>query len=147
MSPAPPPDGGSAAWLRVFAYSLCCIGTLGVHYAFGPFYTLLLDEFGSSPASTAFVGSLSVGLMDGLGMFSGMLIERIGYRRTCLLGAVVASTGMALSAAANSLWQLYLTYGLIVGIGTSMSFMAPIVLMNRWFTRRLAESAPDAHLE
>ena len=135
-----PPNGGASAWLRVAAYAVVCIGTLGVQYAFGPFYTLLLEEFGSPPAATSFVGSLCVGLMDSLAVFSGMLIERIGSSRTCILGAIIASSGMALSACTTRLWHLYITYGVIVGVGTSMAFMSPIVLMSQWFTTRLALS-------
>ena len=134
----PPPDGGAAAWVRVGAYALVCIATLGVQYSFSPFYALLLEELASPPAATAFVGSLSIGLMDGLACFSGMIIERFGARLTCLAGAVLASAGMAASAAASSLVSLYLTYGLLVGCGSSLAFMSPIVLMSRWFTKRLA---------
>lgn len=133
-----PPDGGCAAWLRVFAYALICICTLGVQYAFSPLYALLLTELGSPPAETAFVGSLSTGLMDGLAIFSGMAVERWGYQRTCIVGALLCSGGLAAAAVSSELWQLYLTYGVMLGIGCSLSLFSGIVIMNRWFQRNLA---------
>ena len=91
MGSTPPPNGGPRAWLRVAAYAVACFGTLGVQYAFSPLYALLLEELGSSPAPTAFVGSLSTAIMDGSGALSGVLIERYGSRRVCLAGAVCHS--------------------------------------------------------
>ena len=126
--------------MRVVAYALVCFATLGVQYSYSPIYALLLEELQTPPAATAFVGSLSVGLMDGLGPISGLAIERFGPRRTCIAGSVICGGGMMASAAASELWHFYFTYGLIVGVGTSLSFMAPIVLMNRWFKKRLALS-------
>ena len=144
MSGASPavPNGGAAAWLRVAAYFTVCLGTLGLAYAFGPLYVELLKEpaFGGNPSATAFVGSLCSGLMDMLAVFSGLVIERYGARRTCMIGAVLASSGFALGAAATQLWHLYLTVGILGGTWISLSLMAPIVLMNRWFDTRLSRS-------
>ena len=140
MAPAigPPPDGGVSAWLRVLAYAIICITTLGVQYAFSPLYALLLVELGSPPAETAFVGSLSTGLMDGCGALSGIALERFGYRKTCIMGALMASSGMAIASVCTELWQLYLSYGVLLGIGSSLAFFAPIVIINYWFSRRLS---------
>ena len=38
------PNGGRAAWLRVAAYSLMGVATLGVHYLFGALYVVLLED-------------------------------------------------------------------------------------------------------
>ena len=132
-----PPDGGCAAWLRVFAYALVCICTLGVQYAFSPLYALLLVEMGSPPAETAFVGSLSTGLMDGLAIFAGIAVERFGSQRTCVAGALLCSSGLVLAALSTELWQLFLTYGVLLGTGSSLSLFSALALMNRWFDRNL----------
>lgn len=138
MTAARPPDGGCAAWLRVFAYALVCICTLGVQYAFSPLYALLLIELGSYPAETAFVGSLSTGLMDGLAIFSGIAIERYGCQRVCVAGSLLCAGGLGLAALCTRLWQLYLCYGVLLGIGCSLALFSAIMLMNRWFSRNLA---------
>ena len=38
------PNGGRAAWLRVAAYALMGVATLGVHYLFGALYVVLLED-------------------------------------------------------------------------------------------------------
>ena len=141
-----PPDGGADAWLCVLGYFLVCIGTLGVQYAYGTLYSELLNALGGSPGGTAFVGSLCAGLMDGLGAVSGIVISRIGSRRACVLGCFLSVSGTAASAAATRLWHLYLTYGLVAGVGQSLAFFAPIVLMPHWFSLRLARAHALANL-
>ena len=132
------PDGGCAAWTRVVAYAVICTSTLGVMYAFSPLYALLLDELQSPPFATAFVGSLASGMMDGTSVLTGIMIERFGYRKTCMAGGLIASGGMAFSAFATELWQLYLSFGLGMGLGISLAFFPPIVLMSSWFDKRLS---------
>jgi MFS family permease len=78
--------------------------------------------------------------MDGCGPLAGIIIERWGYRKTCIVGALLSSGGMALAAFSTQLWMLYLTYGLVLGFGNSLAFFAPLVLMNRWFRKNLALS-------
>ena len=85
----------SCGWqrpLRLLGYWLVCVGTLGIQYAFAFIYAQLLDVFdGASPAEAATVGSLSTGLMDGLAALSGLVVQRLGSRRACLLGAFVSA--------------------------------------------------------
>ena len=142
----PPPDGGAQAWLRVFAYILCCLGSLGLQYGFGTLYVSLLDALGEGPAATALVGSLCAGGMDGFAFISGKTIEHFGSRQTCLLGMLLSVIGLASSAAATRTWHLYLSYGLVCGLGQSLAFFSPIVMMTRWFSTKLARAHAVANL-
>ena len=98
--------------------------TVGLHYAYGIFLVAFLEArpFIASRAALSGVGSLSTGLMLLGAAFSGALQSRIGAQRTVLFGAVVASAGLALSAAATQLWHLYAAFGVLVGIGHSLTF-------------------------
>ena len=52
----------------VAGYWLICVGSIGVQYAFGLTYVLIMATFpDTSRADTALVGSLCAGLMEGLG--------------------------------------------------------------------------------
>jgi MFS family permease len=110
-----------------------------MQYAFGPIFVMLLKSLGGGRSITALVGSLAVGIMDGVGgIFSGWFVLRIGARRTCILGAFLATLGWGLSALVEESWQLLLSYSLIVGVGHSLSLYAAVMTTNRWFSRRLA---------
>ncbi|KAG8463810.1 hypothetical protein KFE25_004083 [Diacronema lutheri] len=134
----PPPDGGSAAWLRLAAYWLVCAGTLGLQYTSGLLLVELLAEFGKGRAQTAIVGSASTGVMDFFGFFVGDVIVRLGERSTCLVGALLAGLGIIASAHATELWHLYITFSIVVGIGHSCALFAGIIVNNKWFLRRRA---------
>ena len=87
---------------------------------------------------TALVGSLSIGLMDGLGMVSGMLVLRYGSRCCCLVAAAVTALGWGLSALVAEPWQLLLTYSLLVGVGHSLALHSAVLCVGRWFSSKLA---------
>ena len=128
----------SASCQQLFAYWLVSFMTLGMQYAYGALYVQLLDQLDSTRDFLAFVGSLSIGVMDGSALLSGVLVQRLGSRRACWLGASVATVGWVLSAAVSRPWQLLLTYSLLVGAGMSLALNAAIMLMNLWFTKRLS---------
>ena len=94
-------DGGREAWLNVLGYAFICVGTLGAQYAFGALYAELLDALGGSPGATAFVGSLCAGMMLGGGGVSGVIVSRLGARRACMIGGLMAAAGTGLSALAT----------------------------------------------
>lgn len=102
----PPPDGGPAAWVRVFAYFGISAGTLGLQYASGLLMVELLSEFGRSRAATSAVGAASTGVMDFFGFVAGEVIVRLGERSTCMIGASLAGLGFIISAEASELWHL-----------------------------------------
>jgi hypothetical protein len=106
-----------AALQRLFGYWLVCIGSLGIQYAIGSIYVVVLDTFDSTRGEAALVGALCAGLMDGLGALSGVVVQQIGSRTACLLGALLACIGLAASAAAKVWWHLLFTFSLLVGVG------------------------------
>ena len=52
----------------------------------------------------------------------GPLIDRLGPRRVMLAGAVIAGVGFLALSLAKSLWMLYLTYGVLLGLGFAALF-------------------------
>ena len=111
---------------------------MGVVYAQGLLFAEWLDVFGESRAKTASVGTLATSVMEGSGVVAGMLIARFGERPCCLLGGLLAASGLLLSSFATQLWHLHLSYGLLVGFGHSLSLFSGVVLMNRWFSTHKA---------
>jgi len=134
------PDGGWRAWSVVFGYFLVCFSTLGVQWAYSAIYGELLRALDEGPALTALVGSLCMGVMEGFAVLAALTISRFGSQRACQIGGVLAVAGLLLSAACTSVWQLCLTFGIITGLGHSLAFFSPIVLMPRWFNTKLTRA-------
>ena len=51
-------------------------------------------------------------------------------------GALLTAVGLLLTAQATALWQLYIFYGFLVGVGASVPFILPFAVITRWFERR-----------
>src|SRR5262245_18129850 len=73
----------------------------------------------------------------GLGSFVwGMLSDRIGTRVVTAVGGGMLALGLVLSSQVTVLWQLYVTFGLVVGFAAG-AFYAPLTAtVSKWFTLR-----------
>lgn len=127
-------DGAAAT--RVAAYWGISAGTLGLQYAYGLLLVDLIAEFSSSRALVAAVGSAGTAVMELTSALGGWLIAQRGERIVCFTGAVCAGIGLATSASATALWQLFLTYSLLTGVGHSLALISGVVMCNRYFEKR-----------
>ncbi|XP_033095857.1 monocarboxylate transporter 12-like, partial [Anneissia japonica] len=74
--------------------------------------------------------------MVGEGPISSVMVSRWGPRIVTLIGASFATMGMVLSAFANGLPYLYITYGGLTGLGFGLSYLPCIVILGKFFERR-----------
>lgn len=99
---------------------------------FGIFFTHLIDEFGWNSAATSGAFSLTMLVQGLIGVATGRLTDRIGPRLALSLCGFFLGLGYILTSFTGSLWQFYLFYGFMTGIG--MSTMVPLVsTVARWF--------------
>ncbi|CAO3599801.1 unnamed protein product [Absidia cylindrospora] len=73
-----------------------------------------------------------------LGLFISPVIVRLGYRRTMMIGTVLAPLGLILASFATQLWHIYLSQGILFGIGATFVFSPSIGLPSQWFDKRRA---------
>jgi OFA family oxalate/formate antiporter-like MFS transporter len=71
-----------------------------------------------------------------LSPLQGYFIERFGVRSLCAIGGLLVATSWIVGAYAGSPLQLYLTYGLLGGLGTGIIYIGIIGLMVQWFPDR-----------
>lgn len=105
-------------------------------YTFGVFFKPLASDLGSSRAALS--GAYSLFMLNN-GIFSmvwGHLSDRFGPARTGVLSGFLMALGLALSSQVNSLWQFYLTYGLLAGIGMGGNFSIAMGTTARWFHKK-----------
>jgi len=108
----------------------------GTLYSFGVFFKPLLTEFGWTRAMTSSVFSLNMLLCGALAIVTGRLTDRIGPRPVITVGGFLLGLGYLLTSQIGSIGQLYLFYGVIIGIGMSGSYAPLVSTVARWFTRR-----------
>jgi MFS transporter, OFA family, oxalate/formate antiporter len=109
---------------------------IGTHVSFGIFFKPLLADYGWPRASLAGAHSLAFLLMGFLGIFVGRLNDRFGPRVLLTVTAFFFGLGLFLMSTTDSLWQVYLFYGIMVGIGLSPVDVIALSTTARWFVRR-----------
>lgn len=123
-------------WLVVAAAFAVTFVGFGSAYTFSAFVEPLQRDFAASRGSVSLVFSLAGFLYFGLGLASGPLADRWGARRLAVLGMVLTGAGLALAGAARSLTEVYLAYGLGVGLGVGCAYVPVLGAVQRWFVRR-----------
>ncbi|MFL5435210.1 MAG: MFS transporter, partial [Myxococcales bacterium] len=94
-------------------------------------------EFGWSRALLSSAVSVNLVLYGLVGPFAAALMERFGIRRTVLVSLALIATGVALTSRMTASWQLFLTWGVLVGLGTGTTAMVlGATVVNRWFVQR-----------
>lgn len=130
-----PHRDGSQAWQvagAAFAANLLAFGTL---FSFGVFLTPLGESFGvtTGPVAPLFSGAVFVYYLTGV--VAGRFGDRKGVRPVVAVGAVCLSAGLALTAQSTSLWQTYLAFVPLVGIGVGCCYSPMLGAIGRWFDR------------
>jgi MFS family permease len=109
----------------------------GLHGTFGVFFVAMVDAFGWSRAVTAGAISLAIIFEGACLPWAGGLIDRIGGRKTLLLGGLVLATGLAFSSTISAIWQFYFWVGIVCAAGIAMVGMVPhVAILSREFPQR-----------
>src|SRR3954454_13417962 len=106
---------------------------LGTYYAWSVFVPALEKEFGWTRTQTSTVATIDMVMLASSFLIAGMLQNRIGPRAVATIGGLLYSTGLFLASYTQSLTTLYLTWGVMVGIGLGFGYLAPITVGSKWF--------------
>ncbi len=120
----------------VAAAFLIMMMSWGLYVVFGVFFNPLLDEFHWTRAMTSGAFSLSSILHGVLGIAMGALTDRFGPRVVVTFCGFFLGLGYLLMSQVSTLWQLYLFYGVIIGIGMSGLWVPLLSTVARWFVGR-----------
>ena len=132
----PVPSGVFYGWFVVAGTFAVTFVGFGAAYSFSAFLVSLQHDFDASRGSVSLVFSLAGCLYFALGIVSGPLADRWGVRWFAVMGMVVTAAGLALASVAQSLTQVYVAYGLGVGLGVGCSYVPAVGAVQRWFFRR-----------
>jgi OFA family oxalate/formate antiporter-like MFS transporter len=133
-----PALSGRAAtrWVQLLLGLLCMMAISSPQYVWALFTKPLAAQLGASAAGIQVTFSLLIVLQTFFSPAQGWLIERFGPRWLIALGAALTGLSWVLAAQAGSLWGLWLTYGLLGGIGTGIVYVGVVGLMMAWVPER-----------
>lgn len=132
-------------WQLVFGF-IAMMAISSPQYVWTLFVGPIGKELGGSLAALQVTFLLLIVLQTFFSPFQAYLVERFGPRLLISIGAALSGLSWILAAHASSLLALYLTYGVLGGIGTGIIYVGVIGLMVRWFPnqRGLAAGATAA---
>ena len=117
------------------AFAVTFVG-FGSAYTFSAFVESLQRDFAASRGQISLVFSLAGFLYFGFGIVSGPLADRFGSRRLAVAGMLLTGIGLAAAGVAHTLVQVYVAYGLGVGLGVGCAYVPAVGAVQRWFVRR-----------
>lgn len=131
------PNGGYG-WVVVAASFFVHVFVLGNVYSFGIFFSEYIDAFSAPQGQVSWIGSIGAALMTGLAVYTGAWADQFGNNRMILIGGAFIGTGYLLASYSTELWHLFLTQGLVAGVGYSFAFVPGVSVVGQWFTTRRA---------
>lgn len=106
---------------------------LGTYYAWSVFVPALEREFGWSRTQTSLVSTINMVMLATMYNVAGTVIGRVGARKIAIFGGLAFSSGILLASFSHSLFTLYLTAGVLVGLGLGFGYLPPISVGFKWF--------------
>jgi MFS family permease len=123
-------------YIVVAAAFLIILMAYGIRTSFGIFFKPIMTEFDWSRSLTSGAVTLSLFAQGLWGIVMGRVNDRIGSRWVATLCCGLLGLGLILMSLTQNSWQLYLFYGLIVGLGMGGIFVALVSTVARWFTQK-----------
>jgi MFS family permease len=124
------------AWIVAAVAFLALVGAAGFRAAPGVLMVPLQQEFGWSTTVLSAAVSINLVLFGLTAPFAAALMERFGIRAVTSTALVLIGMGSALTVLVNQSWQILLTWGLLIGLGTgSMALVFAATIANTWFTK------------
>ena len=121
-----------AGWPALVGGGLLNIA-LGTYYAWSVYVPALEKEFHWTRTQTSLVATIDMVMLASSFLLAGMLQSRIGPRAVATIGGLLYSCGLLLASYTQSLTWLYLTWGVMVGVGLGFGYLAPITVGSKWF--------------
>jgi oxalate/formate antiporter len=127
---------GATRWIQLGLGLICMMAISSPQYVWTLFARPLGVSLGVPAAAVQVTFSLLIVLQTFFSPFQGWLVDRFGPRLLIGTGCLLSGLSWVLASYASSLTSLYLTYGLIGGLGTGIVYVGVVGQMVGWFPDR-----------
>src|SRR6184192_1682335 len=125
------------AWIVAAVTFIALMGAAGFRATPSVLIVPLENEFGWNRAVISVAVSINLILFGLMGPFAAALMDRFGLRTVTVGALITIATGALLTTVMNAPWQLYLLWGVVVGLGTGcMASVLAATVAGRWFVQR-----------
>ncbi|XP_008841435.1 monocarboxylate transporter 7 [Nannospalax galili] len=129
------PDGGWG-WAVAVSFFFIEVFTYGIIKSFGVFFNDLMDSFDESNSSISWIVSICVFVLTFTAPLSTILSNRFGHRLVVMIGGLLISTGMVAASFSQKVYHMYISIGIISGLGYCFSFLPTVTILSQYFDKR-----------
>jgi MFS family permease len=137
MSSVKTEEKGFYGWVNLAVTAV--MGVIGGLYlvSFSYFLPFLLAEFGWNRGVTSLAATINMISLGLCGPAAGFFIVKYGAKRSIVMGNCLGCLGFLLLFFHNHLWELFLGYGLLVGLASGFGgLLASTTVLNSWFIKK-----------
>ena len=110
---------------------------LGSVYAWSVFRNPLTSAYGWTISQVTLAFEIAILMLGFASFLGGLWIKRVGPRRVALLAGLCYGLGVILAGQARgNLGLLYLSYGVLGGVGLGLGYIVPLATLIKWFPDR-----------
>ncbi len=124
---------GTSRWWQLFFGVVAMMAISSPQYVWALFTTDLTKALGATLPEVQVTFAILIVAQTFLSPFQGFLIDKFGPRMLLSAGAILTALSWVLASYATSVWGLYMTYGLLGGVGTGIIYVGVVGLMVQWF--------------
>ncbi|RPE01244.1 oxalate/formate MFS antiporter [Candidatus Pantoea deserta] len=123
-------------WMQLLLGLVCMVSISSPQYVWALFTRPLMEKLHAPLAEIQITFSILIILQTFFSPLQGKLIDRFGPRVLITIGTLMAGSSWMLVSHLDSLWELYLYYGVVGGLGTGIVYIGVVGLMVRWFPEK-----------
>ena len=120
-------------WVQLALGVICMMAISSPQYVWALFTKPIMGQLGVSLTELQITFSILIVLQTFFSPFQGYLVDKFGPRLLLSIGTVLTGLSWVLSANVATVSDLYLTYGVLGGLGTGIVYVGVVGLMVRWF--------------
>lgn len=123
-------------WIVVISMFLITTVLYGVISSYGFFFKSIEIEFELTRTTTSAVSSANRILGGFIALGVGYTLDKFGPRKVIFLMGLFTGISLILTSYAQSTWQLFITYSLLLSLGVGATFVVATTVVTRWFDRK-----------
>jgi len=123
-------------WIIVAAALISIATLIGTRFSFGVFFKSLEAEFGLTRTAISGVFSTYTLLAAAFAIIGGWALDRYGPRLVVIAMGLVTGIGLLITSQTTSIWQVFLSYSVLLAVGTGGALPVIMAVVSRWFYRK-----------
>ena len=123
-------------WVVVIAAMIGAAVLIGSRHSYGVFFKSIESDFDLNRALTSGVFSAFMAFSAIFSVLGGWALDKFGPKWTMAIMGFFTGLSLLLTSQTTSMWQLFISYSLLLSVGTAGTVVALIPVVSRWFDKK-----------